>query len=123
MANIKIGAKNVTIALEPQQALAALKPSFEIAGPEIRGAQVVEKNFWRTLGLRAPGTAVPGAIIAGTYRRRGDRAFVYWTRNTIPVQINLDGTGTYNRVIIGIKGTKGDAEALAERINLAITGC
>jgi hypothetical protein len=26
-------------------------------------------------------------------------------------------------VIIGIKGTKQDAEALAERINLAITGC
>ena len=123
MANIKIGAENLTITLEPQQALASLKPTFEIAGSEVRGAQVVEKNFWRTLGVRAPGTAVPGLILAGTYRRRGDRTFVYWTRSTIPVQINLDGSGTYNRVIIGIKGTKEDAEALAERINLAITGC
>lgn len=123
MATIKIGAQNLTVSLEPLQALASLNPGFEIAGNEVRGAQVVEKNFWRTLGVRAPGTAVPGAILAGTYRRRGDRTFVYWTRSTTPVQINLDGTGKYNRVIIGIKGTKADAEALAERINMAITGC
>jgi hypothetical protein len=123
MANIKIGAKNLTVTLEPLQALASLKSTFEIAGSEVRGAQVVDKSFWRTLGMRSPGTAVPGAILAGTYRRRGDRTFVYWTRSTTPIQLNLDGTGTYNRVIIGIQGTKADAEALADRINMAITGC
>ena len=91
--------------------------------PVVRALPAYVRLVYIALFSVPENTALPGLILAGTYRRRGDRTFVYWTRSTIPVQINLDGSGTYNRVIIGIKGTKEDADALAERINLAITGC
>lgn len=123
MAEIVLAPKGLIIKLEPLQALASLRGSFTIPTAQIRGAQALDRSFWRTLGLRIPGTAIPGLIIAGTYLWRRDRAFVYWTKSTIPVQINLDGTGKFDRVIIGIKGTPADAEAMAERINMALAGC
>jgi hypothetical protein len=123
MAKISIGPDRLSVKLEPLEALASLHPSFSIPGGQVRGAQVLDKNFWRSLGLRIPGTAIPGLIIAGTYLWKRDRAFVYWTRKSIPVQVNLDGSGKFDRIIIGVVGSRADAEALADRINMAITGC
>jgi hypothetical protein len=66
-----------------------------------------------------PGTALPGLIIAGTYIKPKDSAFVYWTRRNMSVlQINLSGR-PYNRVFIGVE----DAAALADKINDALTAC
>ena len=60
-----------------------------------------------------PGTGLPPYIVAGTYLKKGDRAFVSWRGKTTPVQINLDGTGKYTRLIIGIEGAD-EALALAD---------
>jgi len=48
----------------------------------------------------------------------GDNAYVSWRRGTQPLQINLTNH-KYSRIIVGVP----NAQALAEEINSAITGC
>ncbi|MEN9660469.1 MAG: hypothetical protein RLZZ443_398 [Actinomycetota bacterium] len=85
---------------------------------QLRGAETVEPKFWLKLGMRAPGTGLAPWYVAGTYRRRGDRAFVSWSSKRPALQINLDGH-KFNRVVIGIE----DAEGWAERINYTLASC
>lgn len=122
MAKVLIGVDALKVNLTTAEKWAALSGNLNIDGKTVLGAQVIESNFWRNLGWRVPGTGLPPFIVAGTYLKKGDRAFVSWRGKTTPVQINLDGTGKYTRLIIGIEGAR-EAEALAERINMAITGC
>jgi hypothetical protein len=122
MAKVSIGSDTLKVTLTTGEKWAAIRGDLTIDGKTVRGAQVVETNFWRNLGWRVGGTGLPPYVVAGNYRKKGDRAFVSWRGKTTPVQINLDGSGKYTRLIIGIEGVA-DAEALAERINMAITGC
>lgn len=95
---------------------------FKIPGAAIRGAQPLKQDFWKKLGVRIPGTALPGVIIAGTYLWRRDRAWVYWSRfagKNQPLEIRLAKGFGYDRLVIGTT----DAQALADEINDAITAC
>lgn len=122
MPKVLIGTDSIKVTLSTGEKWAALSGDLNIDGKTVRGAQVVEPSFWRGLGWKVPGTGLPPFIVAGTYLQKGDRAFVSWRGKTTPVQINLDGSGKYTRLVIGIEGAD-EAEALAERINMAITGC
>ena len=88
-----------------------------VPGKQVVGAQVLGKGWWKTLGLRI-GTGLPGVAIMGTFVKKGDRAYVSWTKGKQVLQINLSGN-KYSRIVLGVE----DAEALAEDINTAITGC
>lgn len=92
----------------------------DIAVPlaNITGAEVLDQKFWYHLGIRVPGTGLPGLMIAGTYLKKGDRAFVCWKRGEKVLQVNLTGQ-RYDRLVLGIS----DAEDWAEKINAYITGC
>jgi hypothetical protein len=68
------------------------------------------------LGLRAPGVHLPGVFAAGTYYHDGDRQFVYWHEDDIAVVINLSDE-KYDRLIVGVSGTRADADALVARIS------
>lgn len=118
MAQITINPANLKIELTKNEQFWGLHRSLIVPGKQVVGAQALGKGWLRTLGLRAPGTGLPGIMVAGTFRRRGDKSFVSWTRGTQPLQINLTGN-KYDRIIVGVK----DAEALADTINSAITGC
>lgn len=119
MPTLDIDAKSLKVDLKPSEVVWGMHRSFDISAENIAGAQVLGKSWWKTLGFRIPGTALPGVIIAGTYLQKGDRAFVYWTRSNKEVlQINLRNH-RYNRLVLGVD----DANALAETINMAITGC
>jgi hypothetical protein len=120
MAKVSIGSDTLKVTLTTGEKWAAIRGDLTIDGKTVRGAQVIETDFWRNLGWRVPGTGLPPYIVAGTYLKKGDRAFVSWRGKTTPVQINLDGSGRYTRLIIGIQGTD-EAAALAERINLAVS--
>ena len=119
MPAVKIGAKSLDVELTGAESVWAMRRSLSIPAENIVGAQALGPKWWKTLGFRIPGTALPGVIIAGTYVKTGDRAFVYWSRRYKEVlQINLQNH-RYNRVLVGVD----DAKALAEAINMAITGC
>ena len=119
MARLELSDTELVIRLGFWQRLPAFHGDVHIPATSLRGAVVADEKWVKTLGFRVPGTALPWLIIAGTYIKPKDSAFVYWTRsNKSVLQLNLSGR-PYNRVFIGVD----DAAALAEQINDAITAC
>jgi hypothetical protein len=117
MAKVTINPANLRVELSASQKFWGLHGSLTLPGKQVVGAQALGKGWWKTLGLRV-GTSLPGVMIAGTFIRKGDWAFVSWSRGKQVLQINLTGH-KYSRILVGVD----DAEALAEDINAAITGC
>lgn len=118
MAELALAPDALKVKLTAAEKLAALHGNLAIDWANIRGAQVLERRWWQGLGLRLPGTGLPGLLIAGTFVWRRDRAFVYWRRGQQVIQINLDGA-KYTRILLGVA----DAELAADQINSALTGC
>lgn len=115
MPRIELTDKELVVRLTPWESIWALRTSFGVPLAQIRGA--TEDNGFRgsALGLRIPGTHVPGLITAGTFIKSGDRQFVYTTRSAQTVVIELAGN-KWTRLVIGVP----DARAEAARINAAV---
>lgn len=118
MSSIEMTQDALIVHLTPNEKFWAMGGDVTIPWSQLRGAETLDRTFWRKLGFRAPGTGLPPFYVAGHYWWKGDRAFVSWSRKHIPLQINLEGH-KYNRVVIGID----DAEAWAERINYTLASC
>lgn len=119
MPTIEIKNDELVIRLSFWERLASVHGDVHIPATSLRGALVAEPEWVKTLGFRIPGKAIPWLIIAGTYIKPKDSAFVYWTRRHKTVlQLNLSGR-PYNRVFIGVD----DAADLADKINDALTAC
>ena len=117
MAKVTINPANLRVELTLAEQILGVHGSLTVPGKQVVGAQALGKGWWKTLGLRV-GTALPGVMLAGTFIRKGDLAYVSWSRGQEVLQINLTGH-KYSRILVGVD----DAEALAEDINAAITGC
>jgi hypothetical protein len=126
MPKLELTEDQLFVRLSPSEKLAAFHGDLKVNGIAIRGATVMDKRWWTTLGLRI-GTGLPGLVIAGTFIQPGDRAFVSWTRKQgLPLEITLaakmasDARGTkYTRIIIGVE----NAQGWADKINDAIVAC
>jgi hypothetical protein len=118
MPTINIDAKQLSVTMSLGETLGAFKSHVEVPISHVTGAEVLDKKFWTTLGVRVPGTGAPGLMVAGTFLKKGDKAFVCWKRKDQVLQINLTGQ-FYDRLVIGVA----DAEEWAEKINAYITGC
>jgi len=118
MSTVTVKPASISIELTPSESFWGFHKDIEVWAPNVTGAQALDKSWLRSLGMRLPGAAIPGLFILGTYRWRGDIAYVSWTRGTQPLQINLTNH-KYSRIVVGVP----NAEALAEEINAAITGC
>ena len=118
MTELKLAPDALKIKLSPGEKLAAFHGDMVVPWSAVRGAQVLERKWWHGLGLRVPGTGLPGLLIAGTFIWRRDRAFVVWRRGQQVIQINLDGAN-YTRIVLGVA----DADLAADQINSALTGC
>lgn len=117
MAKVTINPANLRVELTLAEQILGVHGSLTVPGNQVVGAQALGKGWWKTLGLRI-GTALPWVMLAGTFIRKGDLAYVSWTRGKQVLQINLKGN-RYSRILVGVD----DAKALAEDINVAITGC
>jgi hypothetical protein len=126
MPKLELTEDQLIIRLSPVEKLAATRGNVKVNGIAIRGATVVDKKWWTTLGMRI-GTGLPGLVIAGTFIQPDDRAFVSWTRKAgLPLEITLAAKmapaarGTkYTRIIVGVE----DAQGWADKINDAIVAC
>jgi hypothetical protein len=127
MPKLELTDDQLIIRLTAGEKLAALHGDVSVNGVAIRGAAVVDKRWWMNLGMRVPGTAIPGVIIAGTYLQKGDRAFVSWTRKygqpleiTLAAKMDPEARGTrFTRILVGVE----DAQGWADKINDAIVAC
>jgi hypothetical protein len=115
---LDISPTKLDVQLSIGEKMAALHGNLSVPLSGIAGAEVLSGRWWMGLGLRIPGTAIPGLIISGTYLWRKDHAFVSWKRGEQVLQVNLSGQ-RYSRLLIGVK----DAETWAETINAYLAGC
>ena len=101
MAKIELTAEELRVQLSVGEKAAALRGDVLVPRAQVAAAQIVPTNFWRGLGLRVPGTGLPPFIVAGTYLKKGDKAFVSYFKGQTPVEIKLSG-GRFTRLIIGL---------------------
>ena len=126
MPKLELTDDQLIIRLSATEKLAAVRGDVTVNGVAIRGATVAPKNWWTTLGLRI-GTGLPGVIIAGTFIKTGERAFVSWTRKygqpleiTLAAKMDPEARGTrFTRILVGVD----DAQGWADKINDAIVSC
>ena len=118
MPTIEFTPEALVVRLSRGEKIWALHGDISVPWSQVSGAETLDRTFWRELGFRIPGTAIPPWYVAGTYIWRKDRAFVSWSRKRIPLQINLNGN-RFSRIVVGVD----DAEDWAERINYTLAGC
>jgi hypothetical protein len=119
MPKIELKSDRIVIHLSFWERIGALHGDVTIPATSLRGAvALTEPKWYRTLGLRVPGAALPGLGIYGTYIWAKKRDFVAWRWGSSVLQLNLSGK-PYTRVFIGVQ----DASALADEINDALTAC
>ncbi len=115
MPRLELTDRELIVHLGFWEALAAFHRSIRVPLAKVRGATDDEGFRGAMLGLRAPGTGIPGLISAGTYRKLGEKQFAYVTRGTHPLVIQL-ADERWDRIVLGVA----DARADAVRINAAV---
>lgn len=133
MATIEITATHLIIKPTLGEKIFGLHGDFKIPAALIRGAEVADKDVWKTFGLRIPGTALPGLLVYGHYWRASSRAsravgsgdggwtFALWRSNhpSLTLTLALGAGNKFKRLVI----THPDAQKLADTINDAIVAC
>lgn len=116
MANISIKNDRLQVSIGAFEAVQALQGSFSVPLTCILGA-TEDPNFIRagSLGIRAPGTGLPGAVARGTFRKSGERTLSLWGRNQEIVVIQLSGQ-KWDRLVVGCD----DAKSLVAVINKSL---
>lgn len=114
MTNVTIDGATLRIALEGMDKVWALKGDLEVPLAQIERVLVAPPDV-KPQGLRAPGTALPGVIYAGTWRGRGTKEF--WNvRRHHERTLVLDLAGSdYTRIAIEVE----DPATLAAEIDRA----
>lgn len=82
---------------------------------EVRRWEKERDGGWGFRGLRAPGTSLPGVIVAGTYHRKGEHIFydVHKYDNAIVIELRDEW---YARMIVEVP----DPEATLQLIQNAL---
>ena len=115
MPRLELTDRELIVHLSFWEMLAALHKSVRVPLTHVRGATEDAGYSGADMGIRLPGTYLPGVIAAGTYYNNGDKQFVYVTRKTHPVVIELTD-GSFARIVLGVA----DARAAAARVNAAV---
>jgi hypothetical protein len=103
MVHISSEGGKLMLAVEGWDKLWAFKSRLEIPQENIRSVRAdpkVAKGLWK--GIRAPGTHLPGVIIAGTYYQKGQRIFwdVKDPQKTIVIELSDE---RYNQLIVEVE--------------------
>jgi hypothetical protein len=117
MAKVTIKNDRLQVSIGAFEALQALQGSFSVPLTCVLGA-TEDPNFIRagSLGIRAPGTGLPGVIARGTFRKSGEKTLSLWSRNQEIVVIQLIDH-KWDRLIVGCD----DAKSLVALINRALS--
>jgi len=83
----------------------AFKRRISIPLSAIVSVRSAPPALWRGIwkGLRAPGTYIPGIIVAGTYYVRGERSF--WDVRNLgnAIVLELNGSHPYGRLVVEVE--------------------
>jgi hypothetical protein len=115
MAKVSIQNDQLVVTIGVFEAIQALQGSFTVPLHKVRGA-TEDPNYIRSgLGLRSPGTGLPGLIARGTFRKIGEKVLSLWGHNQQIVVVELNDS-KWDRLVLGCD----NAKKLARLINEAI---
>jgi hypothetical protein len=102
MIEISLGSGVLILDVQGWSKLWTLKSRLEIPLENIRGVRIdpeIARGWWK--GIRAPGTHIPGLIVAGTFYHDGKRVFwdVRDAERTIVIEL-LDES--YDQLIVEV---------------------
>lgn len=92
------------------------KSGVTIPLPDIAGVSVARRVLLSPSGLRMPGTAVPGVILAGSFGAGADREFWNVRRAPEALVVELRPGAPYRRLVLEVA----DPAAEAQRIHALI---
>ncbi len=111
MTVVEISGDALNIEVRGLDKLWALKSRLTIPLDHVRGATIDPGIVEEPTGLRAPGTYVPGVIVAGTFHRDGERVFWNVRNATKAVVIEL-ADETYQRLVIEVDDPRRTVELI-----------
>lgn len=115
MPRLELTDRELIVHLTAWESMWSLCRSFCVPLAHVRGATEDNGYGGRALGLRIPGTHVPGLIAAGTFIKDGDKQFVYTMRKLPTIVIELAGND-WARLVIGMPNVRVEVA----RINAAV---
>jgi len=101
MALISIEGDDLVVEIEGLDKLWALKSRLVIPLANVRGVTADAGAVKEPKGLRAPGTHVPGVLVAGTFHADGERVFwdVHDAAKTVVIEL---ADQRYTRLIVQV---------------------
>lgn len=115
MPRLELTDRELIVHLTAWESIWSLRRSFRVPLAHVRGATEDNGFGGRALGLRIPGTRIPGLIAAGTFMKHGDKQFVYTMRKLQTIVIELS-RNDWARLVIGVP----DGRVEVARINAAV---
>ena len=116
MTLIDVTADHLVVTMQGMDRVWSLRSRISVPLAHVRGATADPGITRESAGFRAPGTHLPGAITAGTYRKDGERTFWNLRHRQEAVVVELTGE-RFSRLVLGVD----DARATADRIERALT--
>jgi len=116
MVELRIDGETLVLTVKGLDKLFALKSKLEIPLENVAGAHAdpkIARGWWK--GIRAPGTHIPGVIVAGTFYQADKKIFwdVHNPERTIVIDLKDE---RYDQLIVEVK----DPDLAVELIERAI---
>jgi hypothetical protein len=111
MAELVVDPHSVTVVLSAAEKLESIHGDLTVPRSAVRAARAVEDGMAEIHGLRAPGTGVPGVIMAGTFHDKGVRTFAVCHHHRPAVVLELDGE-PFDRVVVTVANPQSILDAL-----------
>jgi hypothetical protein len=113
LVDVGVGDGDLVVTPRGFRSLLAVRRRVVVPLRSIEHVEVVDRTSVR-LGLRMPGTALPGVIVAGTFGFGDERTFAFFARAPRVVVVSLSA-GRYRRLVVQVP----DPDATAEKIEAA----
>ena len=115
MARVSITGDDLIVDVEGLDKLWALKSRLTVPLGNVRGATADPGIVREPKGLRAPGTHVPGVVVAGSFYADGER--VFWDVHNADKAIVVElGDERYARLVIEVDDPRGTVDMIEKAV-------
>lgn len=120
MVSIDIQGSTVVVTPQGLHKLWAVKNEVRVDLDDIEDVRLSDYPRWQELGLRLPGTALPG-FLAGSYRHptNGWSFLNVSKRKDSAIELKLKGGNKYRRIVVDVEDPQGAVAQVREAAGLS----